>query len=586
MPSIEKVLAIIGGAVIVLRLLKLLIDLSPKLQAIVSKSYDRLYDVFRIRRFRQLAISENIQTQVNAAVGIIHDELPPNWIRRVSVKWMRSTQPSYIKDNEIVLRMRPDENPDRTFLLTLHTYLDTCIFPDVKAIVPENVQGAVLLSLMKKVVSSKYSAIRELFDSEVFQPAIRSKPHVAGHYGDIESLEEIGFFTSIYLREIEKASVRVQLTHDRDNFENIIKDLASHLKKFRILSPELMPIQESDWRYISNYFSHAIILVAHPLKAKNDELDAYYNRVLRGLELGIATVYILGSAAEKTFVQAVITRAMDIKGYKLDRLFKLSNDYRRKKGGLCAIFLKDQYVSGKPPNQPIKQTEDAADPGEPQLVEVTGDGYMQQLQGSVVTLSTSEIVPRSSGAVGNGKPSTPVLPAVVQPQATKDELVKYITKYLQRARIWGSDVHIQQLGLALNKKFRGHLNYSAIGYTGLLALVKDIPELEAIPHGNSGSIKVVRRIITKAGAIADSAEPRRDTHELEELVLTIIETHKDESGHIFLGLLGDQLKRANPDFAPKIYGYATLTGLIKSLTAVKIEHREKGGTFHAYVGKK
>ena len=72
-----------------------------------------------------------------------------------------------------------------------------------------------------------------------------------------------------------------------------------------------------------------------------------------------------------------------------------------------------------------------------------------------------------------------------------------------------------------------------------------------------------------------------------ELLEKSIADVADENGWAFLGSVGNQVNLKRPDFDPRLFGFAKLTPLIKSIPTFEIDERESDqpGVKHNYVRK-
>ena len=77
-------------------------------------------------------------------------------------------------------------------------------------------------------------------------------------------------------------------------------------------------------------------------------------------------------------------------------------------------------------------------------------------------------------------------------------------------------------------------------------------------------------------------ELRGDTH-LMNLLRNAIEAASDDSGWASLGAVGSIINKQSPDFDPRNYGYAKLSGLIKGVALFETDERQIGNGKHLYL---
>jgi uncharacterized LabA/DUF88 family protein len=80
-----------------------------------------------------------------------------------------------------------------------------------------------------------------------------------------------------------------------------------------------------------------------------------------------------------------------------------------------------------------------------------------------------------------------------------------------------------------------------------------------------------------------SAKELRGDARLMNLLHGAIEAASDEAGWASLGAVGSIVNKQSPDFDPRNYGYAKLSGLIKGIGLFETEERHIGNGKHLYV---
>lgn len=80
-----------------------------------------------------------------------------------------------------------------------------------------------------------------------------------------------------------------------------------------------------------------------------------------------------------------------------------------------------------------------------------------------------------------------------------------------------------------------------------------------------------------------SAKELRGDTRLMNLLRGAIEAASDEAGWASLGTIGSIVNKQSPDFDPRNYGYAKLSGLIKGIGLFETEERHIGNGKHIYV---
>ncbi|HET8897970.1 MAG TPA: NYN domain-containing protein [Rhodanobacteraceae bacterium] len=88
---------------------------------------------------------------------------------------------------------------------------------------------------------------------------------------------------------------------------------------------------------------------------------------------------------------------------------------------------------------------------------------------------------------------------------------------------------------------------------------------------------------TSAPKPASSSKELRGDTRLMTLLRNAIEDASGDDGWAALGGVGSLVNKQSPDFDPRTYGYAKLSGLIKGIGLFELEERQIGNSKHLYV---
>ncbi len=86
-----------------------------------------------------------------------------------------------------------------------------------------------------------------------------------------------------------------------------------------------------------------------------------------------------------------------------------------------------------------------------------------------------------------------------------------------------------------------------------------------------------------AGVKRRNAKELRGDTQLMNLLRNAIEAASDDSGWAGLGAVGSIINKQSPDFDPRNYGYAKLSGLINGIGLFEADERQIGNGKHLYV---
>lgn len=313
-------------------------DTVNALKILKASIFKPLAKQFKYKILQRIAIKSDAESRVNDVVLDFKKELPKGWVNELHVKFVKeeSTE-QLIEDNKIVLRVTPLENGDSNFVKILYTYMKNCFFPSSKKVLTEVHFEATILQFCERAIN-KRSEYRKKFEDEILEPIIDKKDKVPGYLERLNKLDDKGFFTGIFVREIDNIATKARLTSKRKSMGDEYGKVLTHLEEF-INKPQGKPRNDYVWKRKGPISSYGIILVAQPEKAEDHYINGYVNRGKEKALDNIDNLYVFGTEKEKDFALRVISAIKhNVPDYKYIETYQLYKDYRGKVGGVGALF--------------------------------------------------------------------------------------------------------------------------------------------------------------------------------------------------------------------------------------------------------
>jgi hypothetical protein len=327
----------------------LLLTLAPKF----FESYDIwmarvLHPLAKWLKFKILvraATKYDVRGHVNRAIGRLAKELPDGWVSDLEIRWVNNeTREQFFEKNSIVVRVRPLQKQDENFVTVVHLFLKQALFGNVRHIIPELQRMAAILYFGDRISTLRGESTSKAFGERVFEPAVSGKKRILEYYQRYADLDEKGFFTGPFLREVQHVALEVRATRFRDNMGAEMNQALTHLESFCTAYEKSRsdgtPINEADWRRRGIMTKYGLLLVAHPNKAMVDaDGKGYVARAERNYRENVRRLYVLGSSGQREFAKKVIHEIKARTRYELEQEFDLYRDYRGNVGGIGALFV-------------------------------------------------------------------------------------------------------------------------------------------------------------------------------------------------------------------------------------------------------
>jgi len=316
--------------------IKILSDTITRLQIIKSNIFIPLAKIFKFKRLVKEAIKNDIKGNVNSFVKEFETELPKGWIKEMEIKWVKEeTQESFIEDNNIVIRMLPMNNQDLNFVNATYLFIKESLFPKTKRVIPFVHRETAILSLCHRIIRTKRKEYLDCFEENILENSMQKNKTILNYLERYNYIDNFGFFTSAFIREIDKIAKEVRFKKEQNKIEQEINLVLKHIEKF---IRDKGDIPDNEWHREGLVAKYSFLLIAKPGMVYTG-VKPYIKRAKKAFNSGVSRLYIFGTSSEKEFARKVINSiSKSIPECILEETFKLSNDYRNKKGGIGALF--------------------------------------------------------------------------------------------------------------------------------------------------------------------------------------------------------------------------------------------------------
>lgn len=335
----KQALAIIGALVVLLTFFNLLISLVPKLSGLKAKALGYLSDSFNFIFLRRAAVKSDIENTVNSVVFELQKELPKGWIKKASIQWVRNLErKDKAVEGELILRIRPVSGEETNLIYAVTAFFDTILFPDTNKVIPSRKMRASSLLVSRRALVQKNSSFKDLFNKTQLEDAIQADDKFIHDFTKFEKLDNLGFFTGAFLREMHTIAERSLYNEMRTGIEKELNQVLEHMCTFvrELCSEKGQVTDESKWSRTGPVTSYAFLLVARP---NNSGTKGYVEKAKSRKIEGVDRLYILAREEQKHFAKQVVNEIAKSGEYKIEDTFTLTKDYRCNNGGYGAILV-------------------------------------------------------------------------------------------------------------------------------------------------------------------------------------------------------------------------------------------------------
>lgn len=334
----QNALMLIGGVAVILSFIKLLFELVPQLSRIRSIFWKSIARKWKGRRLIKNAIASDIETRVNEVVIDLQNELPVGWIKKASIKWISEIEDADLEEGEMILRLRPLENQDKNLLSGVYVFFTKALFPNTKEVIPSNSRKAAILTIAHRTIAEKKPFLKQEFENSFLETAVQNDPSIATYLGRYKQIDQKGFFTGSFLREIHEIATKARFHELRGRMNQEIDEILTHIEEF-IAHVSTHTVLSEGWHRVGPATSYAFLLVAQP---NHQGIQPYIDRAKERSSQNIERLYVMGAKEQEPFARYAISEIAKLPDYNLVEIFNLNKDYRGMQGGVGALFVASQ----------------------------------------------------------------------------------------------------------------------------------------------------------------------------------------------------------------------------------------------------
>lgn len=231
---IISIILTIAGAITIIELgISSLCNIFPKLMELKSNTWGWLAKKYKYKKLKKLAIKSDVEHAINLTVFELQSELPKGWTRKASVQWVSNlSKKNESLLDEIILRIRPLENQDMNLIYGVYSFFDQSMFPRIQTVIPNNIRKSSVLLVTQRALCLKKHYLKEQFEDSILDDEIKEDGTILKYFEQLKTIDNRGFFTSVFLREIYELATKIRFQQSRNRIEKEIESILLHIIQF------------------------------------------------------------------------------------------------------------------------------------------------------------------------------------------------------------------------------------------------------------------------------------------------------------------------------------------------------------------
>ena len=295
------------------------VDKLLQLTAAVQKLFS-----FISKKARKGTISNSIRGNIIKSSKAFRSMGNDLMIKDLKIDWVSEETPeSFIKNNQVIIRMSQSSNPYKNYVTAVNTYVGQALLPKAKRYIDSKIMEMSQLSVSRLLVlNGDYRAL-DYFDDNVLYPIIDNDSDAEEILDRLKIIDKNGMFINILLNEYAKAAQKIYPDLPDPLLVAESKELLTYLYRIAMRVSD----DPEELKFNREYFKIHIFLTANSLTYKRSGLRPYLKHMGDSLSEGIETIYVFG-LGRKIDIAKEISDAFSDSDYRVSQV--VSHYYRHK----------------------------------------------------------------------------------------------------------------------------------------------------------------------------------------------------------------------------------------------------------------
>jgi len=224
----------------------------------------------------------------------------------VGIKWLKNeTRESFFDGNRVVVCVDKNERKHQATIQVIHSYVKSGLFATESSFIDEDICISANLALTRKILLNAYTKGLNDYFKKIARKEINNRKNIDDLLDKMIEIDEIGFFTNIFLYELKD---RVNLILGKINNEKFHAETYDFLEFLYNLARRKTGDDSSQLDFMKNYYKVGIIFVAKSLTYINCGEDAYIWRYEKKVVDGTDSIYFYAKDTRDEVLKKIIEK--------------------------------------------------------------------------------------------------------------------------------------------------------------------------------------------------------------------------------------------------------------------------------------
>lgn len=298
-------------------------------------------------------LSNKIQGKINTFSKSVAEEIGEKEKYRVKIEWVdRSDTESFFKNDELIIRMDCKDNINRNLALATLIYVSETLVKKARPYIDKILNKAMDLMATKRIFEEETAEDeKEYYNHVMLFPQLENDKELRDDCENIQLLEQKGYFTRLFLRELRFLGELLDTTIPTDEVKKEVRQFLGYLinlAKTPLVQEPGRWLAPEEFKFERRYLKVQFVLFARVENVTLKNIRPYLKRIKNGLKEGIDIFYLLArqdSIELLRLLEKDISRRLVRKRILKrsdDRTFVVKKSGRKKEKHNCIIYRRLQ----------------------------------------------------------------------------------------------------------------------------------------------------------------------------------------------------------------------------------------------------
>ena len=241
-------------------------------------------------------IASDIQGRVNDFSKSLKREIKNYEPIAIKLEWVEKNEAkiSFIKDNQIIIRLRKSEDQNRNFVLAALAFISQSVLAKAKTYISKTQKESIDLYVAKKLFEKEKPQVMDCFLTDYLHQ-MTGNTKISEYFDKFSIIDKVGLFFPLLMQELTFLGNKIFGNKREDIIIKEVEDLVNFLVSYS----ERELGDETNTTFNRQYCRFGIMIIANSSRVKEGNKEPYVGYLKHLIRIGIENIYLVGPLKEE-----------------------------------------------------------------------------------------------------------------------------------------------------------------------------------------------------------------------------------------------------------------------------------------------